>query len=98
MLADEPRQRFLEQIDLAFVDEQLRAFAAKLGGNRIQSGADNVQPALRIRFLEGFQRAAVFDGWYGFESRAEFRVLSPDRLRRHFTVDRGCSRRLPQIV
>ena len=55
VLADEAGQRFLEQINLAFVDQQLRAFAAELGGNDVQRGADDVHPAVRIGVLEGFQ-------------------------------------------
>ena len=37
VLADEPREGFLEQVDFAFLDEQAGQFAAELGGDAVQA-------------------------------------------------------------
>ena len=79
VLADEPRERFLEQIPFAFRDEQAGKFLAQFRGNEIQRAAQNFLPAFGIRLLERFERAMMFRGGNQFEQRAELDVvLRPD--------------------
>ena len=81
MLADEPGKGFLQQVDPAFMDEELRAFTAELGGDDIEGGADDVNPSVGMGVLEGIEGAAVFDGRHLVEQRAQLDVLGPDTLR-----------------
>ena len=47
VLADELGERFLEQVQFAFVDEQAGEFLGQLGGNNIQRAAQDFLPACR---------------------------------------------------
>ena len=78
VLVDEPRERFLEQIHFAFLNQQAGKFAAQFRGNGIQRTAQDFVPALGIRRLERFQRVVMFRGGNLFQHRAEFDVLRPD--------------------
>ena len=69
---------FLEQLELAFVDQQAGEFAAELGGDGVQGVAQRLVPVLRVGRLERFQRAAVLGGRQLLHQRAELDVLRPD--------------------
>ena len=79
VLADEPRERLLEQIHFAALDEQAGQFAAQLRGGGVQRAPRHFRPAVGVRRLERFQRAVMFRGGNLFEHLAEFdAVLQPD--------------------
>ena len=97
VLADEPGQRFLELLDLAFVDEQAGQLAAELGRDAVQRRPQHLVPVLGIGGLEGFQRAAVLGGRKLLHQRAELGVLRPDRLRREFAFGRAAGRAIARM-
>jgi hypothetical protein len=99
MLVDEPRQRFLEQVELAVVVQDARDFLGQLGRDGIQRGAQHFVPPFGIGLLVGFQRAMVLGGGNAFEQRTEFdAVLQPDLRGRNLAVRRGHARGFPQFV
>ena len=94
VLVDVPGERFLQQIQFAFADEQVGEFLGELRGNQIDRTAQNFVPAFGIRLLERFERAMMFGGGNGFEQRAEFdAVLQPDLRGGNFALRRLANRR-----
>src|ERR1035438_9639860 len=96
--ADQPGHRFLEQINLAFLNEKARQLVAELGGNAVQGQLQRAVPVLGIRGFEGLQGPVVLGRWKSFQQRTQLRILRPDSLGANFALAGWHPSRLPYVI
>ena len=98
MLADEARQRVLEGLEFAAVDQQVGAFAGEFRGGVVENAKHRNDPRVGIGFLVMLERALVLGRRHRLEQLSGALMTAQNRVRRDLALLRRDSRAGANVV
>ena len=98
MLADEPRERVFELVQLAFVNQKMDELGAEFGGNRVDRAQQGFAPFVGSGALEGLQGLFVLRRGHLFQQLAQLQTLRPDGRLAQLPLRRCQARRFAQLA